>query len=733
MQDKKIVVPAPAGVGGDDVTTWALPEGAIARLGRGQIGKMEFSPDGTHLAVPTRIGCWLYDLGTMTHRALWGTERGMVATISFSHDAQWVATSDWDGVVKIWDTQDLKCVAEIDVSDYPRMMRVSANELTFLPDGQHLAMYYVDVYRNRTPRFYDRKCVVYAWQKDTDTPITNYTAKSKRERGNASPITLSQDGSLFAYTPDANMTSVICMDTGEQIAEFRDDYTEQSIEGCHRLVFSPCGQYLAACNSGDKVHVWNVHNGTLEMEPMEYGENRYIKFGIPFYTSDGDLRVAGIGGVEVMLWDAINQETIDTFESWNPSWRSACFSKDGTRFAVTNGRGELHVWTKETQPTLASLPVHQQYVSSVRFSKDNHTLVSSHQTRSAVCVWNVARRQVERTFHFQTQNPNGPGSIVLSKGLELLATTEEKENSIKVWNLLSNTQVAEFAENPARVHKMVFSPTGECLVTASPRRSIKVWHVASSTQVAELPRNPSSHVSKIGFSPTGEYFVIIYGDSIAVWDTSRWENLHQASLTPQKRPGWKLVFHSNGKHFFTIPPEDVTLVWDFKSGNQIGSLDTTARIDPSLYKGMPQDIQRAQELQKRGHRRIRALITSSRHNLIAAGMWSEIRVWDATTFEARMALIPPIGCQMPYALAFSPCGNYLASGSQWQENPRWEKEQKKTSIRLWEIATGENVHTFWAHSSDVLSLNFSPDGNLLASGSYDGSILLWDMKPFIGF
>ena len=134
-------------------------------------------------------------------------------------------------------------------------------------------------------------------------------------------------------------------------------------------------------------------------------------------------------------------------------------------------------------------------ISSVRLSKDSHTLVSSHQTRSAVCVWNVARRQVERTFHFQTQNPNGPGSIVLSKGLELLATTEESENSIKVWNLLSNTQVAEFAENPARVHKMVFSPTGECLVTASPRRSIKVWHVASSTQVAELPRHPSSQVS----------------------------------------------------------------------------------------------------------------------------------------------------------------------------------------------------------------------------------------------
>ena len=86
MHDNKLDISAPAGSGEEDVTAWALPEGATTRLGRGQIRKMAFSPDGTHLAVPTRIGCWLYDLGTMTHRALWATERGMVATISFSDD-----------------------------------------------------------------------------------------------------------------------------------------------------------------------------------------------------------------------------------------------------------------------------------------------------------------------------------------------------------------------------------------------------------------------------------------------------------------------------------------------------------------------------------------------------------------------------------------------------------------------------------------------------------------------
>ena len=59
MEDKKLIIPAPVGAGGDDVTTWALPEGAIARLERGGVGGKKFSPDGRYLAVATKIGLWM--------------------------------------------------------------------------------------------------------------------------------------------------------------------------------------------------------------------------------------------------------------------------------------------------------------------------------------------------------------------------------------------------------------------------------------------------------------------------------------------------------------------------------------------------------------------------------------------------------------------------------------------------------------------------------------------------
>lgn len=46
-----------------DYTTWGLPDGAKARLGKGKItGNIAFTPDGNRLAVASSIGIWIYDV-----------------------------------------------------------------------------------------------------------------------------------------------------------------------------------------------------------------------------------------------------------------------------------------------------------------------------------------------------------------------------------------------------------------------------------------------------------------------------------------------------------------------------------------------------------------------------------------------------------------------------------------------------------------------------------------------
>ena len=58
------------GVFAQDVSQWHLPEGAIARLGKGRIRNIKYSPDGTRLTVASSVGIWLYDTETYQEVAL---------------------------------------------------------------------------------------------------------------------------------------------------------------------------------------------------------------------------------------------------------------------------------------------------------------------------------------------------------------------------------------------------------------------------------------------------------------------------------------------------------------------------------------------------------------------------------------------------------------------------------------------------------------------------------------
>ncbi|PZG52856.1 hypothetical protein C1I98_06690 [Spongiactinospora gelatinilytica] len=66
-------------------------------------------------------------------------------------------------------------------------------------------------------------------------------------------------------------------------------------------------------------------------------------------------------------------------------------------------------------------------------------------------------------------------------------------------------------------------------------------------------------------------------------------------------------------------------------------------------------------------------------------------------------------------VAFSPHGRVLATGS------------LDGTVGLWEVATGRRLTVLTGHTHYVGSVVFSPDGRVLATSSFDGTVRLWDM------
>ena len=77
---------------------------------------------------------------------------------------------------------------------------------------------------------------------------------------------------------------------------------------------------------------------------------------------------------------------------------------------------------------------------------------------------------------------------------------------------------------------------------------------------------------------------------------------------------------------------------------------------------------------------------------------------------------PARRCGAPGALAFSPDGSRLVSGSVYPDN----------TVRLWDAATGRQIADMRGHKNTIRSVAFGPDGRRIVSASQDQTVWLWD-------
>lgn len=714
-----------------EYTTWGLPDGAKYRLGKGAIAAIQFSPDGSLLAVASSVGIWLYDAATGKELALLPRHRdgfNVSATsatggafiknsLTFSPDSKLLASASEDDTIRVFDVTTHKVLHTLYKTEKIATNRFAGTPykaLVFSADGKTLTS---------LEGIGERRIKV--WDVNSGALLSDVSG-----RIGGPPLqfvmTLSPDGSTFAATkPEITVVNGIPdteirlgnVHTGElelpvlRIQSITQDTDlsapSTSFYPIRDLTFSPDGTTMAGIeyinrrernnNSQSirhtRVRFWYVSTGEEVATIMPKQGIVNPQSPVFAFSPDSGTFVTADKGAPIQLWDVSTGKEIASItipkQKQDKPWyegviTSLAFHPNGTTLAIVldeisiNGRNfSLQLWDINTgkldrvliqHPMQYPVTVNQKQIFSM---KAGNFEIRETDTGRKIQDGTSAWKKIFLKFQKARVDAFGMSSDFT------ICAIGGKGGQLELWDVQKGKRIKSLKGHTDDIKYLTFSPDDRKIASGSKDKSIRIWDVRTGAQLLLLTEHfNSGKVQEFSNAPS------------------------QASAEVLEN----LVFSDDGNMLAGSSEYGTIWVWDLKSGKLLRTITTHEAVTDIVDVGF-------------GPKKISLAFSPDGKHLASGNMTGGVILTDVNNIDLSQTLEPQSWRVL--SLAFSPDGKHLASGS------------KDTSINIYAVENGSKITTLRGHTTGVLTLTFSQDSKTLVSGSMDGTIIFWDRDKIV--
>jgi WD40 repeat protein len=468
--------------------------------------------------------------------------------------------------------------------------------------------------------------------------------------------------------------------------------------------FSPDHQSVIGTTDSRTIHVWDARTGEERFPPVK----REGRIGLVECSPDGTKIIAVSFDGTVCVLDARTGGLVTPVFQLDGPVRAIAVSPDNLIAIATNDE-KVQLYRANTGEPVRPPVIQDADVNVIAFSRDSRWL--------AIGSVNGLIQLLEVDFG-PTRPPlkvNGPvrllqfsenGKWLASASLNAQAVDLTRDWQVQTWEVETGQALGEPLTHD-HVKAVTFSPDHERIATADSDGWARVWEIATGKLLFALPH--SSSVNVVAFSRDGRLILTGSVDQTArLWDASTGAPaaepmLHEGSVI-------HVEFSGDGERVFTAGYEDKTAkVWSIRRNRSPGeSLGHDFWVMHAMFNANGSEI-----LTATGGK----VVSASRGNPYSTGEQQAVIVWDAATRTKKLAPTIPRGAET-MAARFTP-GGPRALIANWQQ-PQW--------VRILDLVTGVPIAEDFQPESGIACADFSADGLVLATGSADRRVRIWNTR-----